>query len=86
VNVSQRRELTQDIHRSSGSFELVLGPALLALIGFGLDRWIGIAPVLTVTLAVVGLAGACVNLYFAYRREMEELEAGQPWARKMDPT
>jgi F0F1-type ATP synthase assembly protein I len=81
VNVSQGRELTQDIHRSSGSFELVLGPLLMALVGFGLDRWIGLTPLLTVTFAMAGLVGACVNLYYGYRRQMAELEVGKPWAR-----
>jgi F0F1-type ATP synthase assembly protein I len=82
VDDSQRRELTQDMYRSSGSFELVLGSVLLALIGFLLDRWIGITPVLTISLAVLGFAGACVNIYFGYRREMEQHDIDKPWSRQ----
>jgi F0F1-type ATP synthase assembly protein I len=67
------------MHRSTGSFELVLGPLLMALIGFGLDRWLGTTPWLTVILGVVGLIGACVNLYYGYQREMDEHEANASW-------
>lgn len=81
MDVSQRREISEQVHRSTGSFELVLSPLLLALIGFGLDRWIGITPVLTVTFAVVGLTGACVKMYFGYRYEMEQHEADAIWNR-----
>lgn len=79
MDVSQRRELTSSMHRSTGSFELVLGALLMALVGFGLDRWLGTTPWLTVTLGVFGLIGSCVNLYYAYKREMDEHEASAPW-------
>lgn len=81
MDVSQRRELTQEMHKQSGGFELALSPVLLALIGYGLDRWLGIVPILTVVFAVVGLAGAVIKLYFGYRSEMEQHEARGPWAR-----
>jgi F0F1-type ATP synthase assembly protein I len=81
MDVSQGRELTRGMHRSTGSFELVLGPLLMALIGYGLDRWLGTAPLLTVALGVLGLAGVCVNLYYGYRREMDEHEANASWRR-----
>jgi F0F1-type ATP synthase assembly protein I len=79
MDVSQGRELTNGMHRSTGSFELVLGPLLMALIGFFLDRWLGTVPWLTVTLGVFGLVGACVNLYYQYQREMAEHDATAPW-------
>jgi F0F1-type ATP synthase assembly protein I len=82
VDVSQRRELTEQMHRTTGGFELAFSPLILALVGFGLDRWFGTLPVFTITFAVVGLAGAVVKLYFTYRLEMEQHEASGPWAKK----
>ena len=38
VNVSQRRELTKEMHRTTGGYELAFSPLLLALVGFGIDK------------------------------------------------
>jgi F0F1-type ATP synthase assembly protein I len=81
VDVSQRREVSQQMYRQAGGWELALSPVLLALIGYGLDRWFGIVPVLTVVFAVVGLVGAVAKLYLGYRAEMEAHEAAGPWAK-----
>lgn len=81
VDVSQRREMTQEMYRSSGGFELALAPALMGLLGYLIDRSIGATPVVTVALAVLGLVGVCVKLYFGYKAEMEIHEANAPWAR-----
>lgn len=78
---SQGRELTDQMHRTTGGFELVFSPLLLALVGYGLDRWFGTVPVLTIVFAVVGLAGAVIKLYCTYRLEMEQHEANGPWAK-----
>jgi F0F1-type ATP synthase assembly protein I len=82
VDVSQRRELSQQVHRSTGSYELVFSPLLLALVGYGIDRWLGVVPALTVTFAILGLVGACVKLYYSYRNEMEEHERNASWAKR----
>jgi F0F1-type ATP synthase assembly protein I len=81
VSGSERRELTQQLHRSTGGYELVLSPVILALIGFGLDKLLGTLPVLTIVFAVVGLAGAVIKLYYGYRDEMDRHQAEGPWAR-----
>jgi len=81
VDVSQRRELSEQVHRSTGGFELVFSPLLLALVGYGLDRLFGTVPVLTIVFAVIGLAGAVIKLYCTYRLEMEQHEANGPWAK-----
>lgn len=81
MDVSQRREVSQQMYKQAGGWELALSPVLLALIGYGLDRWFGIVPVLTVAFAVVGLVGAVTKLYFGYRAEMEAHEAAGPWAK-----
>ncbi len=69
------------MHRTTGGFELVFSPLLLALVGFGLDRLLGTLPVFTIVFAVVGLTGAVAKMYFTYRYEMEQHEANGPWAR-----
>ncbi len=81
MKVSQRRELTQQMGRTTGGYELVFSPLLLALIGYGLDRLFGTLPILTIVFAVLGLLGAVTKLYYSYRSEMEQHEASGPWAR-----
>jgi len=82
VTDSQRRELTKSMNRSHGSFELVVSPLLFALIGYGLDRWIGTTPWITVIFAIIGLAGAVVKIYYGYEVEMRQHEAEGPWAKR----
>lgn len=79
--VSQRREITEQMNRSAGGYELVFSPLILALIGFGIDKLFGTVPVFTVLFAVLGLIGVVVKIYFNYRAEMEEHDAAGPWAR-----
>lgn len=55
----------------TSSFELALTPAVLALAGLGLDRWLGTVPVFTITLAVLGLVGMVARLYYGYSNEMD---------------
>ena len=74
-------QLISDVRRSSGGFELVLSPLLLALIGFGLDRLIGITPVLTVLFAIIGVAGAVTIVVIGYDREMGEHMQHAAWKR-----
>jgi len=68
------------MHRTTGGFELVFSPLLLALVGYGLDRLLGTLPLFTIVLAVAGLTGAVIKLYYTYRAEMEQHEANGPWA------
>jgi F0F1-type ATP synthase assembly protein I len=79
---SQRRDLTQQMHKSTGSYELVLSPLLLALIGFGLDHWLGTLPLFTIVFATLGLVGAVIKIYFGYAAEMDEHEKDSPWAKR----
>jgi F0F1-type ATP synthase assembly protein I len=81
VAVSQKRDLTQQMSRTTGGYELAFAPFLLALIGYGLDRLLGTVPLLTIVFAVCGIVGAVVKIYFQYRAEMEQHEASGPWAR-----
>ncbi len=84
MNVDQQRELSNGVfHQSHGSFELVLGPALLALLGLWIDRRLDLVPVFTLVLAVAGFVGAIAKLYYGYRHAMNDAgarrsEAGLP--------
>jgi hypothetical protein len=81
LDVSQRREFASDLNRQSGSFELALIPALFAAIGYVVDRWLGIVPVLTLVFLVVGALGVGVKIWLGYDREMREHEQNGPWAQ-----
>lgn len=70
MDSSQRSDLTQSVHHSSGSFELVLGAVLFALAGLVVDRWLGTTPWLTVILAIAGFAGATISIAARYRTTM----------------
>lgn len=82
MDTSQRRELSQSMHRSLGSYELVLSPLLLALLGLWLDRTIDTTPLFTILFAAVGFAGACIKIYYQYDAEMSEHEANGPWVKR----
>ncbi len=62
--------LTDAAQRSSGSFELVLGPVLMALVGLMIDSWLGTRPVFTLVLTVWGMVGAAVAIYYRYRQQI----------------
>lgn len=72
MDLSQRSDLTQGVHRSSGSFELVLGAVLFALLGLVIDRALGTTPWLTIVLAVAGFAGATISIAYRYRTAMDD--------------
>lgn len=63
--------LTDAANRSSGSFELVLGPVLMALLGLAIDSWLGTRPVFTVLFTVWGAIGATVAIYYRYRHQAQ---------------
>ena len=75
-------EFSKGLRRSSGSYELVFSSVLLALIGLGLDRWLGTLPLFVTIFAVLGFAGACVKLYYGYKVEVERQEQGAPWTAR----
>lgn len=72
------------MRRSTGSYELVLSPLILALLAFMVDGWLGTRPILTIMAAVIGLIGAVVKIYYGYAYEMHQHDVGAPWA-KADP-
>jgi hypothetical protein len=64
----------------SASYEFVVSPVVLALLGLWLDRTVGTTPVFCVIGAVLGLVGATISIYYGYRNRMAELAEKAPWS------
>ena len=79
MDLSQRSDLTQSVHRSSGSFELVLGAVLFSLIGLLLDRGLGTIPLFTLILGFAGFIGATVSIYYRYKAQMADAGSRAPF-------
>lgn len=76
-----------DVYRSMGdgfarAFELAVTPALFAAMGYGLDRWIGIVPVLTILLGLVAIIGMLLRTWYGYVYRMQAIEEAGPWAKR----
>ena len=83
MDVEQQREFNRGMNESHGSFELVVSPVVLALIGYFIDtRVTHTTPVFTVVFAVMGVVGATIKLLIDYRAKMAELDAASPWAQR----
>ncbi len=72
------RELTGALHRSTGSYELVVAAIAAAALGFWIDTVLGIRPVLTLIFAMVGFVGAGYSIYLQYQEQMTPAEADRP--------
>ena len=68
--------------RSTGSYELVVSPLILALLGFLVDRWLGTVPIFTIAAGVLGLVGAVIKIYYGYQSEMHAHDIDAPWGRR----
>ncbi len=75
MQADQKRELNKQLENSHGSFELVLSPLVLGLIGLWLDSKLGTTPLMVVVLSILGLAGAVVSLFYRYQAKMEMMNA-----------
>ena len=64
------RTFTDAARKSTGSFELVLGPVLMALLGLAIDSWLGTTPLFILLLTLWGVIGAGVSLYYRYRSQV----------------
>jgi len=75
----------QDLYNGFGNglalaFELALVPAIFGLMGYALDRWLGLLPVLTIAFVLLAVAGLSVRQFAAYTFSMKAHEAEGPWA------
>lgn len=66
------------------AIELIVSPILLALLGLGLDRWLGTSPVLFLVLLVFGAAGSFAAAYYRYVARVEALDRDKPWTRRRE--
>ena len=65
---------------TSRAFELALSPMVLAGLGYLLDRWLGIVPVLTIVFFLVGTIGLTATMWYGYTAKMRLHEQAGPWA------
>lgn len=82
MDTEQRGELTTDLRRSTGSYELALAPVIFGLLGFLVDRAVGLTPVITIAAALFAFCGVATRLWYSYDREMRSHEEAGPWARR----
>ena len=79
----ERRQLNQGFGAAlTNAFDMALIPVAFAAIGWLIDRGLGTRWVFTAILALVGLVGVSVKLYYRYSNDMAELEASGPWRRQ----
>ena len=62
-----------------------LTPAIIGGLGYLLDRWLGLTPVLTIIFFLVAMAGVTARMYYAYDAQMKDHEAAGPWAKPDRP-
>lgn len=61
--------------QSTGGYEMVAGGVLFSLGGLWLDRQLGLTPLLTIVLAILGFTGGVLSVYYRYRRDIAEIDA-----------
>ena len=64
----------------SRAFELAVTPVIIGGLGYLLDRWLGLVPVLTIVFFLVAMVGLVARLWYAYDAEMVRHEKAGPWA------
>lgn len=85
MDSSQRSDITQSVHRSSGSFELVIGAVLFSLIGLLVDRSAGTTPLFMLLFAFAGFIGAAVSIYYRYKAAIAAQQQTLPSFRGTNP-
>ena len=79
----EKRELNNGFGNAlSRAFEIAVTPAIFGAMGYALDRWLGIVPVLTIALLVFGLVGMFVRLWYGYDAEMRAQDDNAIWNRR----
>ena len=64
----------------SRAMELALTPAIIGGLGYLLDRWLGLLPVLTIVFFLVAMVGLVARLWYSYDAQMKLHEQAGPWA------
>jgi hypothetical protein len=67
---------TPDMDDNVGrGIEMALTVTLMVGIGYGLDRWLGTAPIFMIVLAILAGVGFFAKFKYQYDARMEQLEA-----------
>jgi hypothetical protein len=76
LDLTARRETNKGLGDGLAlAFEIAVTPTIFGIIGYMLDRWLGIVPVLTITLGLVAMIGMFVRMWYGYDLQMREQEA-----------
>ena len=78
---ANKPSLTEQLHSSSGSYDLVLSGVLFGLLVLALYRWLGTTPWCMVGATLFGFVGATLSIYYRYRHDIAVLEAKRDAAR-----
>ena len=85
--MDDQQETTRALYNGFGNtlaraFELVVTPALFALIGHFIDRWLGTGFVFTLVLTVFCVVGMSIRMVYGYIDAMKQHEAEALWGRE----
>ena len=80
VRILQAGTLDEDGFTTA--MELALTPAVFGLLGWLLDSWLGIVPVLTIVLSMWAFVVVAWMTWRRYDAKMTRLEAEGSWARR----
>lgn len=70
MDATAKRDLHDAIWRSSGGFDLVLAPVIIALLGLWIDSRAGTRPIFMLAFLAFGTVGAVLKVYYDYQRGM----------------
>ena len=65
------------------AMEFALVPAILGGLGYGIDRLLGIVPVITIIMVVVALVGLFVRMKYRYDEKMMIADAQGVWSNQI---
>ena len=77
---AERRELYNGFGNALAlGMEFALGPVIFGGLGWYLDGRLGISPILTVVLGIVGVVASFLRTWYRYDAEMREKESQAIW-------
>lgn len=78
---SSTSSFSEGARRSTGSYELVLGPVLMAMFGLLIDKWLGTEPLFILLFTLWGVLGAAIGIYYRYRHQLAAVTVERPAPR-----
>ena len=79
MNHSERRELNNGFGDAlANAFEFAVTPAIFGVLGFLLDRWLGIVPVFTLIFSLFVVSYMFLKFWRRYETDMARHEANLP--------